>query len=189
MDRWSLTGAATGMTDDIEIVDYDPRWPQRFALESARLRSVLAEPLLEIEHHGSTAVPGLAAKPVIDMLVAVESMARAERYAAVLVEYGYEAVDPRYREIWPERLVLIRREGGRRTCHVHMMLRGHPMWERLLVFRDHLRAHHEVAVEYAELKRSLANAHGHDRHAYMSAKSEFISRVTAIAMAEGQSTR
>ena len=177
------------MTDEVEIVDYDPRWPQRFALESARLRSVLAEPLLEIEHHGSTAVPGLAGKPVIDMLVAVESIARAARYAAVLTESGYEAVDPRYREIWPERIVLIRREHGRRTCHVHLMLRDHPMWERLLAFRDHLRAHHEAAAEYAELKRSLASAHGNDRHAYMSAKSEFINRVTAIAMAEGQSTR
>jgi len=170
------------MTDEIAIADYDPRWPQRFALEAARIRSVLAEPLLEIEHHGSTAVPGLAAKPVIDMLVAVESIARAVRYAAVLVDSGYEAVDPRYREIWPERIVLVRREQGRRTCHVHLMLRGHPMWERLLAFRDHLRARHEVAAEYAELKRSLANAYGADRHAYMSAKSEFINRITAIAM-------
>jgi GrpB-like predicted nucleotidyltransferase (UPF0157 family) len=177
------------MPDEVEIVDYDPRWPRRFALESARIRAVLAEPTLELEHHGSTAVPGLAAKPVIDMLVAVDSMARAERYAAVLIEYGYETVDRRYREIWPERIVLVRREHGRRMCHVHLMLRGHPMWERLLAFRDHLRAHPDVGAEYAELKRSLAGAHGHDRHAYMSAKGEFINRITAIAMREGQSAR
>jgi GrpB-like predicted nucleotidyltransferase (UPF0157 family) len=74
------------MADEIEIVEYDPRWPAPFALESARIRSVLAEPALEIEHHGSTAVSGLAAKPVIDMLVAVDSMSRATRYAMVLVE-------------------------------------------------------------------------------------------------------
>jgi len=61
------------MSDDVEIVAYDPRWPQQFALEAARIRAVLAEPSLEVEHHGSTAVPGLAAKPVIDMLVAVAS--------------------------------------------------------------------------------------------------------------------
>src|SRR5262249_2200725 len=102
--RAFLTGRAI-MSDEIEIVDYDPRWPARFALESARIRSVLAEPSLEIEHHGSTAVPGLAAKPVIDMLVATDSMARATRYAMVLVEYGYQEVDPRYRELWPERIV------------------------------------------------------------------------------------
>jgi GrpB-like predicted nucleotidyltransferase (UPF0157 family) len=177
------------VTDDIEIADYDPRWPERFALESARIRAVLAEPTLEIEHHGSTAVPGLAAKPVIDMLVAVESMARAERYAAVLIEYGYEAVDRRYRELWPERIVLVRRERGRRVCHVHLMLRGHPMWEHLLVFRDHLRSHPEIAAEYAELKRALAGVHGDDRHAYMSAKGEFIKRITATAVREGHSTR
>ena len=137
------------MTDEVEIVDDDPRWPQRFALESARVRQILTEPLLEIEHHGSTAVP--AAKPVIDMLVAVDSMARAARYAAVLIEFGYEAVDARYRELWPERIVLIRRERGVRVCHVH---------------------------------RSLAGVHDGDRHAYMTAKGEFIERVTAMAIRE-----
>ena len=172
------------MTDEIEIVDYDPRWPQRFALESTRIRQILTEPLLEIEHHGSTAVPGLAAKPVIDMLVAVESMARAARYAAVLVETVYEAVDPRYRQMWPERIVMIWREHGVRVCHVHLMLRGHPVWQRLLAFRDYLRSHPEVATEYSELKRSLAGALGDDRHAYMSAKGEFIERITALAMRE-----
>jgi GrpB-like predicted nucleotidyltransferase (UPF0157 family) len=172
------------MTDEIEIVDYDPRWPQRFALESARIRQMLTEPLLEIEHHGSTAVPGLAAKPVVDMLVAVDSMARAARYAAVLIEYGYEAVDARYRELWPERIVLMRREHGVRICHVHLMLRAHPVWRRLLAFRDYLRNHPDVASEYAALKRSLAGDHGGDRHAYMSAKGEFIERVTTLAMCE-----
>jgi GrpB-like predicted nucleotidyltransferase (UPF0157 family) len=172
------------MPDEIALVDYDSRWPQKFALESARIRSVLAEPTLEIEHHGSTAVPGLAAKPVIDMLVAVDSMARAARYAAVLIEYGYEAVDTRYRELWPERIVLIRREHGVRSCHVHLMLRGHPIWKRLVAFRDYLRTHPDVAAEYAALKRSLAGAHNDDRHAYMSAKGEFIERVTTLAMRE-----
>ena len=172
------------MSDEIEIVDYDPRWTQKFALESARIRQILTEPLLEIEHHGSTAVPGLAAKPVIDMLVAVDSMARAARYAAVLIEYGYEAPDARYRELWPERIVLIRREHGVRTCHVHLMLRGHPVWRRLLAFRDYLRSHPDVAAEYAAVKRSLAGTHNDDRHACMSARGEFIERVTTLAMRE-----
>ena len=186
-----LTGGAEPAAptpDQIEIVEYDARWPDRFALESARIRHVLAEPALEIEHHGSTAVPGLAAKPVIDMLVAAGSMEMAERYAAALLEHGYEAVEPRYREMWPERIVLIRREHGERMCHVHLMLRGHPAWNRLLVFRDYLRTHPDVAAAYAELKRSLAAAVGRDRHAYMTAKGEFITRVTAIAMGEQGST-
>jgi len=172
------------MSDEIEIVDYDPRWPARFALESARIRSVLAEPSLEVEHHGSTAVPGLAAKPVIDMLVAVDSIARATRYAMVLVEYGYEEVDPRYRELWPERIVLVRREHGTRVYHVHLMLRGHPVWKRLLAFRDYLRSHPGVAGEYAALKRALASTAGSERHAYMTAKGDFIARTTDVAMRE-----
>ena len=73
--------------------------------------------------------------------------------------------------------------------HVHLMLRGHPVWERLIVFRDYLRARPEVAAEYAELKRSLAGAVGADRHAYMTAKGDFITRVTAVAMRERGSTR
>lgn len=178
---------ADRMADEVEIVEYDPRWPARFALESARIRSVLAEPALEIEHHGSTAVPGLAAKPVIDILVAVDSMARATRYAMVLVEYGYEEVDPRYREMWPERIVLVRREHGTRVCHIHLMLRGHPIWTRLLAFRDYLRSHPEVAAEYAALKRDLARTAGSDRHAYMTAKGDFIQRTTAAAIREGAS--
>src|SRR5262245_65729377 len=117
------------MSDDVEIVAYDPRWPQQFALEAARIRAVLAEPSLEVEHHGSTAVPGLAAKPVIDMLVAVDSIARAERYAAVLIEYGFEAVGPRYRELLPERIVLGRREQGRRVGHVQLSPRRQRAWD------------------------------------------------------------
>jgi GrpB-like predicted nucleotidyltransferase (UPF0157 family) len=120
---------------------------------------------------------------VIDMLVAVESIEVAERYAAVLVESGYEAVEPRYREIWPERIVLIRREHGERLCHVHLMLRAHPVWKRLLGFRDYLRAHPEVAADYAELKL------GRDRHAYMTAKGDFITRITAIATRKRGSIR
>jgi len=169
------------MADEVEIVEYDPRWPERFALESARIRRVLAEPALEIEHHGSTAVPGLAAKPVIDMLVAVESIEIAERYTAALIQDGYEPVEARYRELWPERIVLIRREYGARMCHVHLMLRGHPTWKRLLVFRTTCGA----SRGRRGIRRAQAlagGAIGSDRHAYMTAKGDFITRTTATAM-------
>ena len=95
-----------------------------------------------------------------------------------------EAVDARYRELWPERSVLIRRERGVRVCHVHLMLRAHPVWKRLQAFRDYLRSHPAAAAEYAALKRSLAGVHDGDRHASMTAKGEFIERVTAMAMRE-----
>ena len=88
------------VADEIEVVEYDPRWPARFASESARIRELLGSPDIEIKHHGSTAVPGLAAKPVIDMLVAVDSIETAERHATTLLRGGYEAVDPCYRALW-----------------------------------------------------------------------------------------
>jgi GrpB-like predicted nucleotidyltransferase (UPF0157 family) len=170
------------MADDIAIANYDPRWPDLFSLEARRVRRLIGEPAVQIEHHGSTAVPGLAAKPVIDMLVAVPSIEAAERHAATLVESGHDEADRRYRELWPERIVLIRREGGVRVCDVHLMLRDHRVWTRLIVFRDYLRAHPEVAAEYGALKRSLADLHAGDRHAYMTAKGDFIARITDVAM-------
>lgn len=160
------------MAEEIEIAEYDTRWPARFGAEADRIRRFLDAPVLEIEHHGSTAVPGPAAKPVIDMLVAVDSIGRAEQYAATLVQNGYELGDPRYRDQWP-----------------HLMLRRHTVWTRLIAFRDHLRSHPDVAREYANLKRSLAGALGHDRHAYMSAKGDFIARVTDVAMREREAAR
>jgi GrpB-like predicted nucleotidyltransferase (UPF0157 family) len=168
--------------NDIYIVDYDPRWPERFAEEAERIRRLISDPSIEIEHHGSTAVPGFAAKPVIDLLVAAPSIEIAETYADVLVDNDYEHVDPRYREFWPERIVLIRREHGTRTCHVHLMLRHHHNWTRLLAFRDYLRAHPGVAAEYSTLKRLLAAAHGADRHAYMMAKTDFIAPIIGRAL-------
>jgi GrpB-like predicted nucleotidyltransferase (UPF0157 family) len=112
--------------------------------------------------------------PVIDMLVAVPSIEQAERYAAVLVGHGYEETDRHYRELWPERIVLVRREGG---------------GSRLIAFRDYLRRHPDVAAEYARVKRSLARALGHDRHAYTTAKGECIARVRNVAMAESGNVR
>src|SRR6266404_2770060 len=98
------------MAEEIQIAEYDTRWPARFATEAEQIRRLLDTPSLEIEHHGSTAVPGLAAKPVIDMLVAVDSIGSAEQYAATLVPNGYEPVLKRAVAISPN-LVLHRDQG------------------------------------------------------------------------------
>ncbi|MDZ7749425.1 MAG: GrpB family protein [Halofilum sp. (in: g-proteobacteria)] len=165
------------MTDAVHIQAYDPAWPRRFREEAARVRAVTGG--REIEHHGSTAVAGMPAKPVIDMMVAITSIAEGEDLAARLQARGYEPVDASYRELMPERIVLVRRDGdGNRRCHVHLLLRDHAMWTRQIRFRDRLRADAETARAYAELKRALARRHGRDRHAYMMAKAAFIARVT-----------
>jgi GrpB-like predicted nucleotidyltransferase (UPF0157 family) len=164
--------------EPVEIVDYDPAWPQRFAEEAARLRALLPPQLLgRIEHIGSTAVPGLAAKPIVDVAVEVADLESVRRTVAPILEReGYAFLwrpssrgAPDIDYAW-----FIRRDAaGRRTHHVHMLPPGSPYWDRL-TFRDHLRAHPEAAAAYGALKRQAAAEHPHDRRAYARAKTRFI---------------
>jgi GrpB-like predicted nucleotidyltransferase (UPF0157 family) len=165
----------------VEVVDYDPSWPRRFEEEAARLRALLPESLIgRIEHFGSTAVPGLAAKPIVDMIVEVPDLELAHReIAPVLSRLGYEYFwrptspgDPTIDYAW-----FIRRDPqGRRSHHIHLLPPHSPYWDRLR-FRDHLRAHPEDAAAYADLKRRAANEHAGDRAAYAAAKGRFIRKV------------
>lgn len=167
--------------EHIDIAPYDPAWPAAFEAEAERLRVLLPPDLLgRIEHFGSTAVPGLAAKPIIDMLVEVPSLeVVVEKIAPLLAGHGYEFF---WREKDPGRPGLdyawfIRRDaGGRRTHHIHFLTPGAVDWERLL-FRDYLRQHPAVAAQYGVLKQDIAKRHPNDRRAYAQAKSGFIQDV------------
>lgn len=172
--------------EDVEIVPYDPAWPELFRAESEHLRACLPSGLIRrIEHFGSTAVPGLAAKPIIDMLVEVTSLRAARKeIAPILVAQGYDYfwrptigddVPPWYA------FFIKRNPNGIRTHHIHMITRRaafNAHWERLL-FRDYLRANPKVAGEYAELKEKLSREHTNDRVAYTMGKTEFIMSVMA----------
>jgi GrpB-like predicted nucleotidyltransferase (UPF0157 family) len=164
--------------DAVEIVDYDPRWPLLFEEEAERLRAVLdPSQIIGLEHFGSTAIPGLAAKPIIDILIAVRSLATAQ---AIFVEalgnldYVYWADNPK-----KDRMFFVKGMppfGSKRSHHVHVTeLRGE-MWQRL-AFRDYLRAHPEEAEIYERLKKRLAIEHQTDREAYTDAKSAYIDSV------------
>ncbi len=178
------------LQERIEIVDYDPRWPALFAEEAQRLRARLpAGSIGRIEHFGSTAVPGLAAKPIVDMLVEVRSLAEvAETIAPILQAAGYEF-------FWRARerglpgigyAWFIRRDAdGVRTHHIHFLEPGSSEWERLR-FRDYLRAHPEEAAAYGALKRRIAAAHPDDRRAYARAKTGFVARAMRRARAEAR---
>lgn len=167
--------------EHVDIVPYDPRWRDLFEREKAHLLAVLPTGILRrIEHFGSTAVPGLASKPIVDMLVEVSALDDVKaRVVPVLESEGYDYiwrptsgddVPPRY--AW-----FIRRDSaGARTHHIHMVEAGFPHWESL-AFRDYLRAHPDVAAEYAALKRRLAADLSSDRVAYTAGKTEFIQRV------------
>jgi GrpB-like predicted nucleotidyltransferase (UPF0157 family) len=166
--------------DEIEIAEYDPRWPALFAEEAARLRTALDTGLvLGLEHFGSTAIPGMAAKPIIDILIAVRSLAEArERFVEPLedLDYVFWADNPK-----TDRLFFVKGMppyGARRTHHVHVVEPTAEPWQRL-GFRDYLRAHPDEARRYADLKRSLAAVHGSDREAYTDAKETFVEEIMA----------
>ena len=176
---------ARALQEHVEIVAYDPAWPQRFAAEAAHLRSLLPGELIgRIEHFGSTAVPGLSAKPIIDMLVEVRTLEDvAQHIAPVLRQHGYEFF---WRDTEPglpgiAYAWFIKRDAhGRRTHHIHCLEGRSSAWERLL-FRDYLRAHPAAAQEYDALKRRIAAEHPDDRKAYAKAKTGFIRRVMKAA--------
>ena len=166
-----------------EVVAYDPGWEALFAAEASQLRRTLPAGLVgRIDHFGSTAVPGLAAKPIVDMLVEVTSLSETQRrIAPILTAQGYDYFwrPPFGDDAPPEEWYawFIRRDGkGRRTHHIHMVEADSPLWERLK-FRDRLRADPELTHRYAALKIELAVRHRGDRIAYTRAKGAFIEQV------------
>jgi GrpB-like predicted nucleotidyltransferase (UPF0157 family) len=164
----------------VDIVPYNPAWPARFEAESAVLRRALAQWLRgPIEHIGSTAIPGLAAKDVVDIMAGVASLdaSRPAIEAAEALGYCYAPYQADV-EHW-----FCKPSFAHRTHHLHLIPLNAPQWRRPLAFRDYLRAHPAVAAEYEALKRALAAAHRLDREAYTQAKAPFIDRVTDLALA------
>lgn len=160
------------MSDDlIEIVPYDPAWPGLFGQERDALLAALGDgmPAPAVEHVGSTAVPGLAAKPTIDLMVGVEELLIDEGMAAILAGLGY-----RYLGEYgiPGRHFF--RKGSPPTHHVHWVRKEADFWHKQMVYRDFLRAQPAEAAAYETLKKGLAQAHRHDRAAYTASKSAFI---------------
>ena len=170
----------------LEIVPYDDGWPLAFAAERDRIAAALGPLALRIEHHGSTSVPGLAAKSVIDIQVSVASLRPLDRYAAPLIAIGYRHVPHQDDEICP---FFHKPEDWPHTHHVHLVLAGGDNELRTLAFRDFLRDHPDAVREYEDLKRRLASDYDAgvfaSQQAYAEAKSPFITRVTDEAIAQG----
>jgi GrpB-like predicted nucleotidyltransferase (UPF0157 family) len=168
------------MTNRVTIVPYDPDWPRRFEEERQVLAAVFAGGSAHIEHVGSTAVPGLGAKPVIDVLIGVPALVEVENRIPALEAAGYEYV-PKYEKELPDRRYFRKPRSGPRAFHVHCVVTGSDFWIRHLAFRDHLRAHPESAAAYYNLKRELAMRVSKEE--YTEAKSPFIEGVLASAIA------
>ncbi len=157
----------------VHVVPYDPRWPAMFAAERAFLESVLGPWRTgPIEHIGSTAVVGLCAKPVIDVMVGVESLAAAEPAKVVMRDEGYHWADYKTDVMhW-----FCKPSFAMRTHHVHLVPYASPLWRERIAFRDLLRSDEAVARAYASLKLQLAVKYRLDREAYTEAKWPFIAR-------------
>ncbi len=159
--------------DRIEVVPYDDEWPRLFRDLGARLRAALGDVARRIDHIGSTAVPGLAAKPIIDVQVSVAALEPVEPYRLTLEGLGFV-----FRADNPELTKRYFRESpGSRRTHVHVRQAGSWAEQFALLFRDYIRAHDEDARLYADLKRRLAREHADDRRAYTEAKGPFIWKV------------
>lgn len=170
----------------VEIVPYDSSWPRQFLDELSGLRQYLGPWLVgPVEHIGSTAVPGLAAKPVVDIMAGVRSLDESRPAIAAASALGYcHAPYQVELEHW-----FCKPSFAFRTHHLHLVPIGTPQWVRPIAFRDYLRAHPVVAGEYEALKRRLAAVHRLDREAYTQAKHPFIDRVTTLAVEAGYGPR
>ena len=174
------------MVDEpVRIETYDPSWPARFERERAALSPVLAPVTTGGIHHvGSTAVPGLDAKPVIDILFGVASLEAAHEYIEPLrrLEYVYAPHRP------GEMVWFCKPSPARRTHHLHLVRTGSPRFEAELAFRDLLRSRLDMAADYARLKRRLAAEFEHDREGYTQAKERFVyTALTSPAFSVGSS--
>lgn len=158
------------MSDPIVIVPYDPRWPEQFRRLGTVLREALGEIALRIDHIGSTAVPGLAAKPIIDVQISVAALEPLQAYRIPLEKAGFvfRAGNPDLSKRY------FRETPGDRRTHIHVRCRGSWSEQGALLFRDYLRAHEDDARAYGAVKYRLAEEYRDDRATYTEGKASFI---------------
>lgn len=173
-----LEGGPTAKAKTVTLVEYRPAWPEDFRHAAAELRAVFTGRAVAVEHIGSTAVPGLCAKPVVDIMLGVPALSEVEARAAGITALGY-LYRPEYEVALPERRYFVRAEGHGPRLHLHAVVEDGPLWRRHIAFRDALRRDPALARRYRELKRRLATVHANDRLAYTNAKGGFIARVLA----------
>ncbi len=159
--------------EEVNLQAYDAAWPAKFVAERDRLLALFPVNIIDIEHIGSTAVPGLLAKPVIDILAGVASMAVARALTGPLREAGY-STSAGFNATLTDRQWFMRWADGHRTHHLHVVVHRSKAWDQRLRFRDELRNSPVLAARYAALKARLVLQHANDREAYTHGKSAFV---------------
>ena len=167
-------------TATVRLVPYDTIWPLEFAAEAERINRACDGLPIRLEHIGSTSIPGLSAKPVIDILAGRPGNLPGARYVTAFKQLGYE-----HKGAYgiPGRNYF--RKGVPRTHHVHLFSWSSELWRDHLLFRDYLRAHPEIAREYETIKRELATMYLQDKEQYTDAKGPFVRSIVRRAREEG----
>jgi GrpB-like predicted nucleotidyltransferase (UPF0157 family) len=176
MDPYGL-GLEQGIN---RLVDYNPLWPQAFAEEAARIRSVLGQNVLAIEHYGSTAVPGLRAKPIIDMQIGVAAIEHGLLFIEPMVGLGYDYAG---NQGIPEHHIF--GKGRVRTHLAHVVVYQDEQWRRCLRFRDRLRSDPALRADYEALKLRLAADPTNTRATYTAGKTNFVQAASEARWADG----
>ena len=165
----------SGVITPVLLVPSAPHWPEAYATLCAELLAVFGPGEIAIEHIGSTAVPGLLAKPVLDLMLGAPTLTAIEARIPTLTALGYQYVDRHEHEL-PQRRYFVRQPAGAERIHLHGLVRGDRLWREHLIFRDALRADADLRARYAALKTELV-ARGLDKAAYTAAKAPFIRAV------------
>jgi GrpB-like predicted nucleotidyltransferase (UPF0157 family) len=165
----------------VKVVAHHPKWAEYFGKERQLLFKVMGQKVLDIRHVGSTSIPGMPAKPIVDILAAVRTLDDVEPFTENLIRAGYE--DRGNGDVLGRRYFV---KGGedKRTHHLNFCEMNSFFWTSHLAFRDYLEQHTEAAKQYSALKRALAARFPNDRHAYTTGKEEFVRSIVKLAMNE-----
>ena len=175
--------------DSVIVEDYNPQWPQMYEQEKACIQDAIGEYLIDIQHVGSTSIPGLSAKPIIDIMAVIRNISLVEQCVQPL-----EALDYLYqgelgipgRHYFRKPIDISHTD---RTFHLHMVEKGHDQWAMYQLFREYMLLHPESVREYDTLKRELATKHGSDRAVYTNAKAPFIESIIRAAVKEAMNEK
>jgi GrpB-like predicted nucleotidyltransferase (UPF0157 family) len=174
-----LGDTVLGLTyGQVRLVDSDPGWPRAFELLAAELRAALGELSVAVEHVGSTAVPGLVAKPILDLAVGLAPAADPDRVVRAIERLGYE-----YRGDKGDTgglLFVLEDRPAHRIAHLHVVPHGGERWRRYLAFRDRLRTDPDARAAYSEVKRRLGEQFEGDRQAYTAGKAAFVAWLLSV---------
>lgn len=176
--RATTVGRVEPLTGPITFVEYDARWPELYAREESRIRAALGDRVLAIAHTGSTSVPGLAAKPVIDITMLVRDVADEDAWLPDLVAAGYVVRIRESEPEWYDHRVL---KGPDTNINLHVFSGGSPEWDRMVGFRDWIRAHDDDRLLYEQTKRELIAREWTFVQNYADAKGEVVEAIMGRA--------